>query len=85
MIRRIIFAAAIAAAATGVAIAPASPALAYSQCAANTYCGWLFYSDPQLTRQVGGHTTNCEGSVLDWGIKQGYSVFVSGKCGIIEV
>jgi uncharacterized protein DUF6289 len=64
----------------GLVIAPA-PAQAYSGCAANTSCGWLYYSDAAHTHQVGGHTTNCQGSVLDWGITTGHSVAVSQICG----
>lgn len=86
MIRRL----AVAAALLGAAMFAAVPAHhtstvgAYSQCAANTECGWLYYSDPQHTNLVGEHTTNCQGVVLDWGIKQGYSVFISQGCGIVE-
>ncbi|MFB9450148.1 hypothetical protein Dvina_28175 [Dactylosporangium vinaceum] len=62
-------------------LAPTAPAQAYGACAAGTMCGWLYYSDAARTHQQGGHTTNCQGVVLDWGIKSGYSTFVSQGCG----
>lgn len=81
-----------AAAATAVAAAtfglvPATPAAAYPQCAAGTMCGIHYYADAARTQLQGGHTTNCEGSVLDWGIRSGYSVSFSQPCngGPIEV
>ena len=69
---------ALIAAATVVAV-PA-PAHAYSKCPSGTACGWTFYSDPQHTHVVGVHSTNCQGVVLDWGIKQGYSVYHQFTC-----
>nr|BFE57821.1 hypothetical protein GCM10020063_023470 [Dactylosporangium thailandense] len=62
-------------------LAPVTPASAYSACAAGTMCGWLYYSDAARTHQQGGHTTNCQGVVLDWGIKSGYSTYISQSCG----
>jgi hypothetical protein len=79
MIRR--FAVAAVAAAAIVTIVPSAPAQAYSQCAANTECGWLYYRDAARTQLQGGHTTNCDGVILDWGIKAGYSTFISQGCG----
>ncbi|MDI1465705.1 hypothetical protein QEZ54_32510 [Catellatospora sp. KI3] len=52
----------------------------YPSCPANYKCGWLYYADAAHTRLQGGHTTNCEGTILDWGIKAGYSVYISEKC-----
>ncbi|GAA2357745.1 hypothetical protein Cme02nite_33570 [Catellatospora methionotrophica] len=78
MVRRLMIAAAVAA--LGFGIAPASPALAYGQCAANTKCGWLYYADAARTQLQGGHTTNCQGVVLDWGIKAGYSTYLVEGC-----
>jgi hypothetical protein len=80
VIRRTILAVALTVAASVVAFLPSSPASAYSQCAAGTYCGWHFYSDPQRTQWVGSHTTNCQGIVQNLGIQQGYSVYVFGPC-----
>jgi hypothetical protein len=62
-------------------LAPVTPAAAYSACAAGTMCGWLYYSDAARTHQQGGHTTNCQGVVLDWGIKAGYSTYIVQSCG----
>jgi len=77
-LRRFVLVSAVAVAA--FAVVPAAPAAAYSQCLAGQMCGWLFYSDAARTHLQGGHTTNCEGSVLDWGIKSGYSTFISQGC-----
>ncbi|MET7422040.1 DUF6289 family protein [Dactylosporangium sp. NPDC005555] len=44
-------------------------------------CGWLYFSDAARTQQQGGHTTNCQGVVLDWGIKAGYSTYIVQGCG----
>jgi hypothetical protein len=70
-----------AAAAVGAILVPSVPAQAYSQCPANTECGWIFYSDAAHTHEVGGHTTNCQGVVLTWGIQQGYSQYIQSGCG----
>jgi hypothetical protein len=78
---RRILALASAAVAVGAIMLPSSPALAYSQCPANTECGWLFFSDAAHTHEVGGHTTNCQGVIQDWGIKQGYSQYIQQGCG----
>jgi hypothetical protein len=79
MVRRLALVSAVFAAA--FAFAPTAPAAAYPQCLANTMCGWLYYSDAARTHQQGGHTTNCDGVVLDWGIKQGYSKYIVQTCG----
>ncbi|GHJ44457.1 hypothetical protein Cs7R123_17990 [Catellatospora sp. TT07R-123] len=78
--KRRIAALALAAAGAAAVLVPGAPAQAYGQCLANTKCGWLYYADAAHTRLQGGHTTNCEGTVLDWGIKAGYSVFISEQC-----
>ena len=78
MVRRLALASAVSAAT--FALVPAAPAAAYGQCPANTMCGWLYYSDSARTHQQGGHTTNCQGVVLDWGIKQGYSTYIVQGC-----
>jgi hypothetical protein len=78
MLRRLVITA-VAAAGIGLAIVPA-PAQAYSQCGAGTMCGWLYYSDAAHTHLQGGHTTNCDGTVQDWGIKAGYSSYISQSC-----
>src|SRR5438046_800031 len=49
MLRRLIVTT-VAAAGIGLAFLPATPAQAYSQCGANTMCGWLYYSDAARTR-----------------------------------
>jgi len=79
MLRRLIITA-VAAAGIGLTLLPAAPAQAYGQCGANTMCGWLYYSDAAHTQLQGGHTTSCDGTVLDWGIKAGYSSYISQKC-----
>lgn len=68
-------------AAAGAILLPTAPAQAYSACPTNTECGWLYYSDPALTNEVGGHTTNCQGVVQSWGIQQGYSQYIQNSCG----
>lgn len=78
-LRRIVLVAALAVA--GFVVAPSAPAAAYGQCPANTMCGWIYYSDAARTHAQGGHTTNCQGVVLDWGIKAGYSSYVVQGCG----
>jgi hypothetical protein len=80
VIRRTILATCLAVAACMIALLPSAPADAYSRCLGNSYCGWIFYSDPQHTQWVGSHTTNCEGTVLNLGVQQGYSVYVTGPC-----
>ncbi|WP_034593841.1 DUF6289 family protein [Hamadaea tsunoensis] len=79
MIRRFLVAAT-AAAGIGLAVVPAAPAQAYSKCPAGTECGWEYFSDAAHTHLQGLHTTNCDGVVLDWGIKAGYSVYVQDTC-----
>src|SRR4051812_24141775 len=54
----------------------AGRAAAYSQCPVNTECGWEWSSDAAHLHVVGGHTTNCEGTVLDWGTKVGYIFYI---------
>ena len=79
MMRRLVLVSAVAAGA--FALAPTAPAAAYGQCPANTMCRWLYYSDAARTHVQGGHTTNCQGVVLDWGVKQGYSSYIVQGCG----
>ena len=69
-----------AAVSVGAIMLPSSPAFAYSKCPAGTECGWLYFSDSAHTHEVGAHTTNCQGVVLDWGIKQGYSQYIQDAC-----
>jgi hypothetical protein len=71
-------------AALAATFAPSHPAgrvAAYSQCPANTECGWEWFSDAAHTHNVGGHTTNCQGVILDWGVKVGYSLYIQQGCG----
>lgn len=77
MIRRFLVALAVVG---GVSLFAAFPADAYSQCPANTECGWIYYSDSTHTQAVGGHTTNCDGTLLVWGTQSGYSVYVQQTC-----
>jgi hypothetical protein len=79
MLRRLVITA-VAAAGVGLALVPAAPAQAYPQCGANTMCGWLYYADSGRTQLQGGHTTSCDGSILDWGIKAGYSSYIKQSC-----
>jgi len=81
VVPRRILAVAAAAVAVGAILVPSVPAQAYSQCPANTECGWLFYSDSAHTNLVGGHTTNCQGVLQTWGVQQGYSQYIQNGCG----
>lgn len=80
MARRILALVATAASVAAIWL-PSVPAQAYSQCPVNTECGWLYFSDAAHTHEIGGHTTNCQGVVRDWGIKQGYSQYIQQGCG----
>lgn len=79
MSRRVLAIAA-ATAAVGAILVPSLPAQAYSRCPANTACGWIYYSDAARTQEVGGHTTNCQGVLLIWGVQQGYSEYIQDNC-----
>jgi Family of unknown function (DUF6289) len=80
--RRIFAVAAAAAAAAACAVLlPSGPAEAYSACPANTECGWLYYSNAAHTYEVGGHTTNCQGVVQNWGTVTSYSSYIQNGCG----
>lgn len=67
--------------ATGAILLPTGPAEAYSACPANTECGWLYFSNASRTTEVGGHTTNCQGVVQNWGTVTSYSTYIQNGCG----
>jgi hypothetical protein len=79
--RRRFLAIASAAVAAGAILLPTGPAEAYSACPANTECGWLYFSDAARTHEVGGHTTNCQGVLQNWGTVTSYSTYIQNGCG----
>jgi hypothetical protein len=82
VIRRLLLAAAVAVAVSGVM--PATPAHALDQCLAGYVCAWYWYADPYHTDLNGYYIdyTACPGGGISrWGLQQGYMVFQPEPCG----
>jgi spermidine/putrescine-binding protein len=79
MIRRVITAAALAAAATFTAIVPAAPASARA-CTINFYCFHRYYADAAHTVLVGQRFEDCDGSMSMWGTFGPYATFSENPC-----
>jgi hypothetical protein len=79
MIRRILLATALTVAAVGVAVAPATPALA-NACPLGNECETNFYSDGTHTTLVGSIFVDCQGNTEQWGVRSGYQTSSRQPC-----
>ena len=77
MLRRVLLAAVLVAAAT--LAFPGSPAQARA-CQIDYYCYLTYYSDSAHTTVVGEWYTYCNGDVIHWGVRSGHPEFVEIAC-----
>jgi hypothetical protein len=79
MIRRVLVAAALAAAGL-VPLFAASPANAIPYCKAGYSCLYTYYSTVQRTTEIGGLSIPCSGQPYSWGTTSGFFNFSEIQC-----